>query len=254
MKIQFHDNVSSLAGERSVQDSVAVHYEAQRYRLAYAACYHAWWMDEMIAMASVLRPGSTVLDDGCGTGHLIERLSDAKVIGLDLSNGMLRQARKRSSCLVQGDSQRLPLPDAQFDLVIARSLLHHLPDPRRGIAEIYRVLKPGGQVVVADTNRSLLNTLPRKLAYRSEHFSEGHQNLDRREYLTWLERYFRVERVRYFGYLAYPFGFPDMMGALRFIPFPVPLVKGLIRIDNVLARIPALRVQSWGIMVVGSRL
>jgi len=254
MKTQSHDNASGLAAERSVQDNVSIQYESQRYCLKYATCYHAWWMDEMIAMASALGPGSAVLDNGCGTGHLIERLGDAQVIGLDLSGGMLRQARKRSSLLVQGDSQRLPLADAQFDLVIARSLLHHLPDPRRGIAEMHRVLKPGGQIVMADTNRSMLNTLPRKLAYRSTHFSEGHQNLDRSAYLTWLQHYFRLERVRFFGYLAYPFGFPDMMGTLRSIPFPVPLVKGLIRIDNVLASIPGLRTQSWGIMVVGTRL
>lgn len=253
MEIQFNDNDYVLQAERAVQDNVSIHYEALRYRLPYALCYHQWWIDEMVALASVLEPGSRILDDGCGTGYFIARLAGAQVIGLDLSGGMLQQARKRGSCLIQGDSQHLPLPDAQFDLVIARSLLHHLPDPIRGLAEIRRVLKPGGQVVAADTNRSLINALPRILAYRGVHFSEGHQNLDRREYLSWIKHYFKLEQVRYFGYLAYPFGFPDMMGALRAVPFPALLVKGLIRVDNVLSRVPGLRTQSWGIMVVGTK-
>jgi ubiquinone/menaquinone biosynthesis C-methylase UbiE len=100
-----------------------------------------------------LRRGELVLDAGCGTGWLAAGLRRAapqvRVLGLDLSAGMLGRARAAGAWpLVQADAQRLPLGDAGVDLVVSRGVLHHLPDVPAALAEWRRVLRPAGAVVI----------------------------------------------------------------------------------------------------------
>jgi ubiquinone/menaquinone biosynthesis C-methylase UbiE len=238
--------------EQQVQDAVAGDYEALRYRLPYARRYHAWWMRRLIRLAggALNRPG-LVLDNGCGPATLHRFLPEhaERIVGLDLSMGMLREGRAYAGRLVQGDCRFLPFEDGAFELIFARSLLHHLPDPAAGVAEMHRVLRPGGRVVLTDTNKTALSTLPRRIAYRGEHFSDDHTNFTARRYLATLAERFEIERVEYFGYLAYPLGFPDMMGPVRKLPFPGVLVDGLIAVDRVIAKLPVVKGQSWGINV-----
>lgn len=244
----------SKVDEKAVQDVVGENYENLRHHLRYASVYHDWWIRRMLALTGPGKRLGVVLDNGCGIGLLFDRLPRAQaVVGLDVSLGMLIRAHKRGSALIQGDSMNLPFSDESFDLVIARSLLHHLPDPESGMREMHRVLRPGGQVILADTNRSLINTVVRSLAYRRKNFSEHHANFDENEYLDRFCRYFALEHIQHFGFLAYPFGFPDMMGPLRTIPFPVRLIKGLIALDKILGHIPGIRKQSWGLILAGVR-
>ena len=107
-----------------------------------------------------LRPGDLVLDLGCGTGrHAFEALRrGARVVALDLGREDLAQARDwmaamaeageapapASGFAVQGDALRLPFPDGVFDRVVVSEVLEHIPDDRGAIAEIRRVLRPGG--------------------------------------------------------------------------------------------------------------
>jgi len=100
-----------------------------------------------------LRRGELVLDAGCGTGWLAAGLRRAaprvRVVGLDLSAGMLGRARAAGAWpLLQADAQRLPLGDASVDLVVSRGVLHHLPDVPAALAEWHRVLRPSGAVVI----------------------------------------------------------------------------------------------------------
>ncbi len=107
-------------------------------------------------------PSGDVLDVGCGPGHLAIRLAalnpELRVTGLDISPAMVERAvwHARQSGLADrvrfqvGDVQAMPFPEGQFDLVVSTFSLHHWEDPVRGLAEIHRVLRPGGQARIYD--------------------------------------------------------------------------------------------------------
>ena len=110
-----------------------------------------------------LQPGEQVLDVGCGTGTLAmeaaRRVGRAgRVAGVDPGTQQIARARAkaaRHSIPVEfqiGVIERLPFPDQTFDVVFSTLMMHHLPAPlkRQGLAEIARVLKPGGRLVIAD--------------------------------------------------------------------------------------------------------
>ncbi|MFC7308870.1 methyltransferase domain-containing protein [Streptomyces monticola] len=98
---------------------------------------------------------SCVLDVGCGTGTDLApwgRVSGAEVVGADLSARMLSQARSRAPGhpLVQAHSHQLPFKDAAFAAVRSERLLLRDPDHGRSVAEMARVLRPGGQLVLVE--------------------------------------------------------------------------------------------------------
>lgn len=102
-------------------------------------------------------PGERILDVGCGTGTLLHVLSVSDptlgLAGVDLSPEMLAVAKRRlegAADLREGWAERLPFPDAAFDIAVSTSVLHYLPDPHAALAEMKRVLKPGGRAVVSD--------------------------------------------------------------------------------------------------------
>jgi ubiquinone/menaquinone biosynthesis C-methylase UbiE len=162
---------------------------------------------------------------------------------------MLHRARARHDQLVRADSCRLPFADDTFDVVLSRSLLHHLPDPEQGIREMARVLRPGGEVVAMDTNKTIMSDLPRRVANRSRHFDEGHQNFVASELASRFARHLEVDKVDFRGYLAYPLlAFPDLLDFSRVLPLGL-LTAPLLRLDSMLARVPALRRLGWALIV-----
>ena len=111
-------------------------------------------------IADLLEPrqGDTILDAGCGTGvFTIDFLTaGARVIGLDISVPMLCFALKKASGYplspVRGDIQHLPFKDNSFDKVASITALEFVADARRVVDELFRVVRPGGRVVVATLN------------------------------------------------------------------------------------------------------
>ena len=236
-----------LSDEILVQDSVAGNYHNVRYKKKYSEEYQKNWFLDMVHL---ITNEGLILDNGCGVGYLANFIPAGSIIGFDISNGMLAQARSKIEDLVRGSSQDLPFVDMAFDSIVCRSLLHHLPEPEKGIKEMNRVLKSGGEIIFAEPIESVLSYLPRKLTKNEDHFSEVHKDFKRQQLLSIIENEFSIEHVQHFGYIAYPvLGFPDIVDPLKKMPFQNTIATLLITIDNVLCKIPFFNRQSWGIIV-----
>lgn len=246
--------IESRQAEIRIQDGVAQHYEGQRYRNPVARAYHLWWSEMMVR---ALPAGGRWLDLGCGTGWTHEALRhmglDRRVIGLDISLGMLGYARRRGMPVVLGDVGALPVASASVDVVLAKGVLHHLSDLPVALAEIHRVLRPGGFLVAAEPNRSPFRRLGALVPGRDRHFSELHRDFSRREILAAMRPYFQIEDLRFFGWLAYPFSFPDVANFGRRLRLTVRGIQRLIRLDEKLCRLPEIRSLSWALLVRARR-
>lgn len=103
-------------------------------------------------------PSDTVVDVGCGNGVYLAELArrglGARVLGLDLSYGMLTAARDRLPAasrrpqLAGADAVVLPVRDAVADMTLSMHMLYHVPEPARALRELRRVTRPGGRVVI----------------------------------------------------------------------------------------------------------
>src|SRR5579883_707321 len=137
--------------------------EHQHVRRSYddlAATYDTRWrkyIDATLALAMEsleLAGDERVLDVGCGTGELEDRLLDRwpglPTTGVDLSPNMLRQAAdKRSNvALVAAEAHRLPFAEASFDVAVCANAFHYFRRPAETLADMRRVLRPAGRLVL----------------------------------------------------------------------------------------------------------
>lgn len=106
------------------------------------------------------QPGERALDVGCGTGIYTRRLAErgAAVTGLDSDREMLAAARVKvpQATFVEGDATALPFADDSFDLSLAVTLLCFVEEPQVAVAELVRVTRPGGRIVLAELGRHSL--------------------------------------------------------------------------------------------------
>lgn len=95
-------------------------------------------------------PDQRILDAGCGTGGTLGQLAGkGELVGCDRSDYALTCCRERGfGCVSSADVTALPYPDASFDVVINCDVLEHLPEDRPGLAELVRVLRPGGHAIL----------------------------------------------------------------------------------------------------------
>lgn len=114
---------------------------------------------QAVLAAMSLSPGEAVLDVGAGNGIMARDILDqigpsGTVSGLDAAAPMIAMARALcpEGNFVQGDAADLPFEDASFDIVTAAQLICFLPDPDLALREMHRVLRPGGRVVILDTD------------------------------------------------------------------------------------------------------
>lgn len=147
--IEFLDARKTMEGEREVKD--------------------------LITQLLALKPGMDVLDVGCGTGDDAREMAAAvgrngRAVGIDLSETMITESKSRitgSSVRAEfliGDVRRLEFPDASFDRVRTDRVLMFVPEIKRAVSEIARVLRPGGRVVASEIDH--------EVHYMDSHFPE----------------------------------------------------------------------------------
>jgi ubiquinone/menaquinone biosynthesis C-methylase UbiE len=130
------------------------------------------------------RARGSALDLGAGPGQIVlklaARLPGWRLIGLDRSPGMVSQARKSLAAhpgaagrveFLLADGCRAPFRDASFDLVICNSVLHHLAEPARALAEIARLARPGAAILLRDLRRPSRLTFPFHVRWYGRHYS-----------------------------------------------------------------------------------
>lgn len=145
--------------------TVAAEYASERGLLGRRAAYR--WATgpdavEMTFEAAVETSPQDVLEVGCGPGEMAARIQGhlgRPVQAVDISPRMVALARGRGVGASLGDVQALPFADESFDAVLATWMLYHVHDPSRALHEIWRVLRPGGRMVVTTNGRSHLQEL-----------------------------------------------------------------------------------------------
>jgi ArsR family transcriptional regulator len=112
-----------------------------------------------LAIEKLLPPNLVLADIGCGTGTLTFELArlGKRVIGIDLSRAMIQHAKRlakqneiRNVEFRSGDAEKLPLESRSVDAAFCVMVLHFLENPRKAIAELCRVTRPGGSVILID--------------------------------------------------------------------------------------------------------
>lgn len=110
-------------------------------------------------------PAASVLDIACGTGELerliLQTTPTQSIVGIDISERMLSQAQAKlkdypNISLRNATASKLPFPNNTFDLVVSANAFHYFPSPTAAIAEMHRVLKPGGKAVILDWCKDFL--------------------------------------------------------------------------------------------------
>jgi len=166
-----------------------------------------------VALAAIAEAApAEVLEVGCGPGELAVEIASrtgARVCALDLSPRMVELARARGVEARVGDVQELPFEDGGFDCAVAAWMLYHVPDVDRALAELARVLRPGGRLVAVTNSHQHLRELYELLGKSRVPYPFGAEEGEEH-----LRRHFtHVERRDAWGWIA----FPDRAAAQRYV-------------------------------------
>jgi len=234
------------------QHSIQADEFARRYREleedGYRSCF-AYSRKRLADLLDSYLPkqggGLSLLDVGCGTGHHMASLRERgfEVAGVDGSGEMLDQARANNpgAEIRLADVEALPFADQSFDLVLCVEVLRYLPDSSRCIAELARVLKPGG--ICLATAAPILNLNGYWLVNRAA-------NLVRIGDLVRLKQFFTSSRRLRSEFAGAGFMMPSIRGVYlgpinwveRLIPSALPrLLKAWEPVDKTIADAPVVR-------------
>jgi ubiquinone/menaquinone biosynthesis C-methylase UbiE len=228
-------------------DAFAPGYERERHH-----GYHALIdrLETDVALRYV--HGARVLEAGCGTGMILKEIAPHArfAVGLDLSPGMLATARQRGLRVVHGSVTEIPFVDGFFDVCYSFKVLAHVERIGAALAEMARVVRPGGHVIAEFYNpwslRYLVKRLKRPTAISAQHTDEAV-----------FTRYDSLSAVR--RYLPPPLEVIDVHGVRVLTPFsqvhttPIPFVsRAFAQLERTALDAPLLR-RFGGFLVVVAR-
>lgn len=189
-------------------------------------------------------PDARIIDLGCGDGKLSLRIKDkagAKgIYGIDTGEKALKDSRTSGVEIFSADLNKpLPIEDKLFDIVHANQIIEHLVETDLFVREIYRILKPGGYVVVSTPNLSSLHNLVSLVfgkqpstAHVSNEVVLGN-SLDPQRGIQHSRSHFRIFTPSALRDLFVHYGFEvDVLVGAGFYPLPMPLSSFLARIDK----------------------
>jgi ubiquinone/menaquinone biosynthesis C-methylase UbiE len=212
-----------------------------------------------------LRPGIRLLDLGCGVGKLLAWLNahePGRYHGLDLALNSTLSARRehRSLQLVVGDSQFLPYKTAAFDRVVCNGAAHHFFTLRPVLAEIHRVLVPGGLLVLYEPTSTGFTNFVRKVVFWSQKFESPADLAHKEEFTAAQVRRALVESgfadcgVSRHDFLAYPLSGNYLQSPLAGSRL---MMSWLSRLEDSVERWPRIEPVrdwlSWRLLVVAVR-
>jgi demethylmenaquinone methyltransferase/2-methoxy-6-polyprenyl-1,4-benzoquinol methylase len=152
------DEHSAARAVREMFDEISPRYDFLNHVLSMNVDRLWWWRTARTFRSVLRRPGARALDLCCGTGDMataLRRESDeVAIVGADFSRGMLVRGQQKFSssaiAAVEADALQLPFPDRSFDLVVSAFGFRNLANYDAGLREIYRVLRPEGEVGILD--------------------------------------------------------------------------------------------------------
>ena len=149
-----------MRSNRDYYDEFAGWYERER-----GHGYHDFLDEVESTIVGRYARGGRILEAGCGTGLILKQVAPLarRAVGLDLSTGMLQKARARGLDVVHGSVTDLPFGDGEFDLAYSFKVLAHVERIERAMAELARVVRPGGHVIAEFYNPWSLRGLIKRL-------------------------------------------------------------------------------------------
>jgi ubiquinone/menaquinone biosynthesis C-methylase UbiE len=162
------------------QDKERAQQYARQTKMGSRIMYAPFARKTRQSMATLEGEGATIVDLGTGPGLLAVELHklwpQARIIGVDPSSEMLKIARSNAGEAGMpdfearlGTAEEIPLASGSADLVVSQSSFHEWEDPQKGLGEVFRILKPGGSLILKDYDGAWLSPWKRKLLGRFHH-------------------------------------------------------------------------------------
>lgn len=229
-------------------------YENIREKNTNGRYYSLKWFEEMLSMLPKVH--GNLLDIGCGTGILYDALPKGiDYTGIDLSKDMVAVGKKRYplATFKVMDCENLEFKDETFDIIIVRGVIHHIPEPKKALAEISRCMKKGGIIVISEPKHNALIEIARDIIKKvTTHFDKEHTSFREKEIINIIESAkLTLIQKRYFGYLAYPVSLPDIIPLVKIVPHW--LFLALFKFDKLISHLPLLKKSSWQLIITARK-